>query len=186
MAKCEILTRVDRNDKVIGTVDREAAHKNKELIHREIGVVIVREDGKVLFQKRSMDKKVLPGWWSTGCAGHVKMGYETRETAVEELQEELKIVVNEGGLEFWGKEYTEQVDERREEAHYKYWYVMRVGMDFKVQADGDEVEKAEFFDIDDINKLRNTGENFYEPYLNVVGTVLSGDNSEFIQEEYAA
>lgn len=185
MSKQEALVRVNSDDQVIGTIDRATAHRKREYIHREIGVIILRTNNKILFQQRALSKEILPGWWSTGCAGHVQESMSPRQTAREELKEELGLKVDPDlDLEFLGKEYIEHQDEMRDEAHFKYWYVLRVGAEFEVQLNPEEVAVVRFLDIDQVNDMKQRKAQFYQPYLRVVDMVLSGDNSQLIMEEY--
>jgi isopentenyl-diphosphate delta-isomerase len=68
----ELLDLVDKNDNIIGSVLRSAAHTNTTFIHREILVYIFNAKGEVLLQQRGSNKKVNPSIWVESCAGHVE------------------------------------------------------------------------------------------------------------------
>ncbi len=67
----ELFDTVDENDKVIGQATRGEVHKNKNLIHRSIGVVVFNSNGEIYLQKRNSTKDTDPGKWTISCSGHV-------------------------------------------------------------------------------------------------------------------
>lgn len=89
----ELLDLVDENDKVIGTVWKREAHKDPSKIHREVAIVIINENGQLLLQRRSSNKKHHPGRWAI-TAGHVDSREKPYDAAVRELKEELGIVAD--------------------------------------------------------------------------------------------
>ncbi|OGJ20574.1 hypothetical protein A3K73_05310 [Candidatus Pacearchaeota archaeon RBG_13_36_9] len=56
-------------------------------------VLVLRNNGKILFVKRSMKKKTLPGAWAFP-SGTVEPGENCFETIAREAREELDIEVN--------------------------------------------------------------------------------------------
>lgn len=96
----EIFDIVDEQDNVIGQATRRKCNFNPALIHRAVFVLVYNDDGKILWQKRSMTKDVSPGQWVTSASGHVTAGHSYEETAVRELKEEIGI---EAPLLFLGK-----------------------------------------------------------------------------------
>ena len=83
---------VDDNNHIVGRALRSECHGNPSLIHKTVHVVVFHPDGRLLLQKRRMDKDVQPGKWDTAVGGHVDAG-ETFETAVRrELAEEIGVV----------------------------------------------------------------------------------------------
>jgi isopentenyldiphosphate isomerase len=82
---------VDILGKVIGTARRSELHRNPSLIHRVVHVLVFDRKGKLLLQKRSMNKDVAPGMWDTSVGGHVNIGEDIRTAALREMKEELGI-----------------------------------------------------------------------------------------------
>ena len=66
----ELLDLVDENDRVIGTVLKAATERDPGLVHREVAILIHRDD-ELLWQLRSDAKTVMPGTWDIACAGQV-------------------------------------------------------------------------------------------------------------------
>ena len=87
----EIFDVVDENDNVIGMRRRGEVHKNKDLIHRSIGVAVFNKKGEMFLQQRSATKDTDPQKWTISCSGHVNRGDTYENTAKRELQEELGI-----------------------------------------------------------------------------------------------
>lgn len=69
--------------------------KTKAEVHRDgdwhvaAHVWIVTPDGRVLLQKRSLEKENWPGYWDVSAAGHVSAGETAADAAVRETFEEL-------------------------------------------------------------------------------------------------
>lgn len=113
----ELLDLVDENDQIIGTVWKREAHQNPKLIHREISVTLFNNQGEVLLQQRSLQKKNNPGSWQTSCAGHVKSGETPLQAAEREVREEIMRSPVE--LTFFQKRYKQH---ENKEARFFYVY----------------------------------------------------------------
>ncbi len=87
----EIFDIVDFDDNVIGQATRKECNSNPRLIHRAVFILVYNNEGKILWQKRSLTKDVVPGQWVTSASGHVMAGDSYDETAARELEEELGI-----------------------------------------------------------------------------------------------
>ena len=85
----EIFDIVDEVGNVIGQAPRSRCHGNPELIHRTVHVVVYHPDGRILLQKRSMDKDIQPGKWDTAVGGHLDAGETFDDAVLRELEEEL-------------------------------------------------------------------------------------------------
>lgn len=85
----EIIELVDQNDTVIGTVTAKEANVDPTKIHREVGIIIVDSQKRMLLQQRALTKKNAPGVWTVAAAGHIPVGMTPEEAAHMELQEEL-------------------------------------------------------------------------------------------------
>ncbi|HCE41938.1 MAG TPA: NUDIX hydrolase [Lentisphaeria bacterium] len=90
----EIFEVVDEDNNVIGTAKRSECHGNPALIHRTVHVIVFHPDGRMLLQKRSMNKDIQPGKWDTAVGGHLMPGEDFEIAARREMQEELGVPVN--------------------------------------------------------------------------------------------
>ena len=59
---------VDRSDTVIGRASREEVHRDG-LLHRSAHLLVFDGSGRVLLQKRSMEKDRFPGGGTLRCPG---------------------------------------------------------------------------------------------------------------------
>jgi len=89
MIQDEIFEIFDEHDCLIGTAKRSECHGNPGLIHRTAHVVVYHPDGRILLQRRSMNKDIQPGKWDTAVGGHVMPGETYEQAAVREMTEEL-------------------------------------------------------------------------------------------------
>lgn len=76
---------VDRNDQVIGTTDKETAHREGQL-HRVAAVFVFTPTGELYIQEHKSDRK-----WDNSVGGHVRAGESYAQAAVREAKEELGI-----------------------------------------------------------------------------------------------
>ena len=76
----------------LGKALREECHGNPALIHCTAHVAVLHpESGKLLLQKRRMDKDIQPGKWDTAVGGHLDSGENFESAARRELSEELGV-----------------------------------------------------------------------------------------------
>ncbi len=64
-----------------------------DVLCHEISVFVLNNQGQVLLQKRSANKKYFPNTWAL-CTGHVENGETPKEAALRELNEELGVTVS--------------------------------------------------------------------------------------------
>ncbi len=88
----ELFYQVDQHDREIGRITRKQAHSNPNIIHRSVAALIINQNDEMLFQKRSLQKDMNPGFWSYGVGGHVNYGQTYQSAIVRELQEELGLI----------------------------------------------------------------------------------------------
>jgi isopentenyl-diphosphate delta-isomerase len=74
--------------------------------HRAIHVWLVVPDGRVLLQRRSLQKENNPGLWDVSVAGHVSAGETVMETALREVEEEIGLRIEQHELQFIGRTTT--------------------------------------------------------------------------------
>jgi isopentenyldiphosphate isomerase len=90
----------------------------------------------------------------------------------------LTISIDPTNLEFYGKELTV----RPNEAHWKYWYVLRVKK-FEPKLNLDEVVEGWFLSLDEVEELCDKGEQFYEPFLEIIKRYINQDKTGLVLEE---
>lgn len=105
MAK-ERLDIFDCNYNHLGTEEKDEVHR-KGLWHHTFHCWIVRPNGKVVLQLRSMRKDAYPGKLDISAAGHVSAGETVEEGGKRELKEELGIQISPDKFKYLG--YFKQV-----------------------------------------------------------------------------
>ncbi len=93
----EILDLVDRNDVVIGTINRMDYQRilNEDLGYiRAVDLFIVNSKGQVYVPTRTADKTIAPNGYDFSVGGHVGSGENYIGTLVREADEELNMVVD--------------------------------------------------------------------------------------------
>lgn len=149
VANEELLPLVDKNDEVIGTINRSAAHKNPHYIHRIVAILIYTSKGEMLIHKRSSTKDVLPGCWDLSAAGHVSSGEDYIEAAVHELYEEVGIKASENDLKTLGKFLIKTSWETEFCQIYRY----NLKKKDTININKEEIEEAKFVSTDELKRL---------------------------------
>lgn len=118
---------VDENDVVIGQASRAEIH-DKGLLHREVYVVLVTPDRKVIFQRRAKDKDTFPDMLDTAVGGHVELGQSYEDAVLREVEEETGLRLGMTDLTFITKfvgNYPDTITKRINRSfrqHYAYLY----------------------------------------------------------------
>lgn len=141
----ELLDLVNESDEVIGEVWRSEATGNREVIIREIAILIFNSDNKLLLQQRSWTKRSYPGYWTISSSGHVPKGGDVKESAERELWEELGIKIN---LKLLDKQLKRYPDD----SAIAYRYLGNYNNE-KITIQEDEVIQVKFFSKDEFEKL---------------------------------
>lgn len=165
----EVVDIVNAEDEVIGQADRKTLLTDQTISIRSVRVMIVDDQKRILFQKRSMKKKNMPGMWTTTAAGHVKSGADIPNSAQEELLEETGLRIP---LTFVRKLY-EEVETRR------VWVYIFIGRydGTPVKLNPDEIQEMRFLNEEEVSELEKTGEKFLKNSL-VNAREFWGKNSQ--------
>jgi isopentenyldiphosphate isomerase len=94
----EIVDRVDDDNRVIGQIGKDDAHKTGAQ-HRGVTVLLVAPDGRVMFQRRAPNKKAFADRLDVSVGGHVKAGMTYEDTARAEITEESPVPIDFSRLE---------------------------------------------------------------------------------------
>lgn len=87
----EYVVLVDKNNNVLGTSPKLAAHNANTPLHRGFSVFLFNSKGELLLQQRSKKKKTFPLVWSNSVCGHPKLNESNADAAKRKLSEELGI-----------------------------------------------------------------------------------------------
>lgn len=84
----EMLIRVDEYDNEVGCGEKLQIHK-QGLLHRAFSIFIFDVRGRLLLQRRAMEKYHSGGLWTNTCCGHPRPGELTEQAAHRRLGEEM-------------------------------------------------------------------------------------------------
>lgn len=87
----DLVILVDEGDNEIGYLDKLQAHQ-KGILHRAFSVLIFNSAGKLLLQKRAINKYHSSGLWTNTCCSHPKPNEQMADAVRRRLQEEMGIV----------------------------------------------------------------------------------------------
>jgi len=134
---------VSEEGDTIGLVSRAEAHSDASYLHRVVHVLVFDEQGRLLVQKRSMNKDVGPGLWDVSVGGHVIPGELPLEAAYREMKEEL-------GIEFVDLHFLyDHIFYGEEESEFVSTY--ECTYTGKIFFDHDEIEAIRLMDFEEID-----------------------------------
>ena len=85
----ESLILVDEDDNEIGYLSKGACHDDDGVLHRAFSIFIFSDIGELLLQKRSVEKRLWPEFWSNSCCSHPRVGEVMEEAVRRRLFQEL-------------------------------------------------------------------------------------------------
>ncbi len=145
----EQLEIVNEKGEVIGHAPRSVIHGDPALIHRVVHVLVFDHEGRLLLQKRSMNKDVAPGRWDTSVGGHVGAGEELILSARREMEEELGITAAE--LQFLYSYMHSNPYETELVTSYHCTYSGRISFD------REEIDEVRFWSLEEIREAMGRG-----------------------------
>ena len=159
----ELLDILDEFGNYTGKIEERKVVHDKGLWHIHVGVWIMNEKGELLFQQRSMEKKINPGKW-TWTGGHVDSGETPLEAIQREVLEEIgvKIPLENFKLIKTTKEeiYIPKYDVINR--HFIYSYFAKVNYkleDYSMQKE--EVIDLKYISIEEMEKAYNNKDEKY-------------------------
>jgi isopentenyl-diphosphate delta-isomerase type 1 len=156
----EFLDIVNENDEVIGNASKNEIYE-KKLLHRIVHVFVFNDKDQMALQLQSIHKKFCPHHWCTAAAGHVRSGESSEQAALRELEEEIGIHAR---LTFKYKDFYEYKNSGQSG-------LRKILISFKTVFNGPfkinqkEVEKIQFFDLGQIQRMIDNGEKFHPELL---------------------
>lgn len=144
----ELLTQVDANNQVIGSIARKVAHETPGVYYRTVYVLVINEKDEVLIQKRSATKDLYPNCWDLSVGGHVNFGKTYPEIAAREVGEELGLNVTEEDLMLKG----EVLVKLPKSGEYFNVFEYRLKPGETIAASAEEIESTQWMTVEDIKK----------------------------------
>lgn len=142
---------------------REECHKNGYW-HRAVYAFIIDNNGNVLLQKRSANKKLWPNMWDVTVGGHVDSGEFGRQALIRETKEELGIEISDEDIKYLvgSTSINEQGDIINK--HYNECYLITKNIDVSnVVIQKEEVSDVKYFSREElIKRIDNNYEGLTE------------------------
>lgn len=142
---------------------REECHKNGYW-HRAVYAFIIDNNGNVLLQKRSANKKLWPNMWDVTVGGHVDSGEFGRQALIRETKEELGIEISDEDIKYLvgSTSINEQGDIINK--HYNECYLITKNIDVSnVVTQKEEVSEVKYFSREElIKRIDNNYEGLTE------------------------
>jgi isopentenyldiphosphate isomerase len=152
----EYLDIVDTDDKVISKATREDVYK-KSLCHRIVHVLVFNDKNEMALQLRSRHLSFCPNHWSTAVGGHVHSGESYTDAAMREYDEELGVTSE---IQNFSKDYYQA-----ENSPNKFVVAFKSQFNGPFNPDPEEVEKADFFSMEEIKTMIENKEKFHPELL---------------------
>lgn len=150
---------VDENDVPIGAGTREEAWANGIYV-RIVRAVIRDENGRILSQRRSKEKKSYPDRWTDSASGHVDEG-DTYDTAIKrELIEELGINTD---LNFVGKFASKDVTDNKIILEFNAIYEGFINSSVQLKLQKSEVSDTKWYELSELKRLMKDSPNLFTP-----------------------
>lgn len=129
---------------------REECHE-KGLWHRAVYCFIFNNNGDVLLQKRSKNKKLLPNLWDITAGGHVLSGEFGMQALIREIKEELGIDIKEDEIKYLVGSISSNTKGKIINNHFNECYIVTKNIDIsQLDLQEEEVSDARWFTKEEI------------------------------------
>lgn len=145
----EMLDTYDRQGRFLGVRSRSYCHsEGVSCYHKCVWIWITDGKGRFLVQKRSMQKRFMPGLWDMPSAGHIGSGECAINACVRETEEELGIRFAKERFCFKGEICSESLHE------FGMVYLLVSDLsEGEVKLDMQEVEQIKWLDYEGFKSL---------------------------------
>lgn len=89
MSSYELLETYDLKGNFLGLKERSECHKNPNIAHRAVHILVFKNENELFLQRRSGKKDLYPLCWDTSVGGHLSVGEEYLTAGIRECKEEL-------------------------------------------------------------------------------------------------
>ena len=159
---------VDINDNEIGSIEKLEAHKTPRL-HRAFSVFLYN-NGKLLLQKRNVNKYHSGGLWANSCCSHPRADKSFKESVLDRVKFELGVEITDF-KEIDSFVYLTKFNDNLYE--YEFDHILFAEYDGGVSFNREEIEKVEWVDVNFLEKdLLNHPEKYESWFIICAPKVL--------------
>jgi isopentenyl-diphosphate delta-isomerase len=139
-SESEELILVDVEDNEVGYRSKADCHDGPGVLHRAFSLFLFNDDGELLLQQRSAEKRLWPGYWSNSCCSHPRRGETLPIATMRRLRDELNTAA---ALEYvYQFCYQAQFSEVGSENELCHVYLGRIDGD--IRPNDSEIESIRF------------------------------------------
>lgn len=164
--KKEIIDIIDENENVIGQCNKVELY-TKKYLHQIVHVLLFNDKNELLLQLRAKNKSYLPGYWVTSVGGHVMSGETPKSAALREMEEEIGILLD---IQPYKKVWWDSTDEI---GLRKQLIIFTSNSNGPFKVFEDEVERVEFFPIDQIKKMIRDGAKIHPELKFIIENLIN-------------
>lgn len=157
----ETIDVVNKNDEVVGQASYKEIY-DKALRHRIVHVLVFNNKGEMALQLSSKEKSFCPNHWGTPAGGHVQSGETYEQAILREMEEEIGIKAD---VSFLRKDPFVYANYKDKGGLEKILTTFRATHNGPFNVNPKEVEKVEFFSLEQIQQMVDKGEKFHPELL---------------------
>jgi isopentenyl-diphosphate Delta-isomerase len=156
---------VDENGTPVGACSVTEAHQPPGRLHRAFSVLLLDADGRMLMQRRALDKSRFPGRWTNTCCSHPAPGEDLLTSAQERVEAELGLRI--GALREVGSFVYRAADERSDAVEHEYDHVLvgECAADAEPAPDPSEIDSVRWMTRDEVLAGLRDQPQRYSPWL---------------------
>ena len=155
------------------SLPRSRVHR-EGLWHKSAHIWVRNHGGRILLQRRALDKDTHPGLWDISAAGHLSAGEPSIDAAVREIREELGLVIPPSRIVFHFTDREEHFNGKitDREFHDVFTAVITDEEEAMIRPDPVELHSVKWYTAEEFGiELRNTPEKFV-PHTNEYRWIL--------------
>ena len=170
----EQLILVDADDNEVDYRSKADCHDGDGILHRAFSLFLFNNEGELLLQQRSAEKRLWPRFWSNSCCSHPRRG-ETLEVATRRrLSDELNIAASLQHVYHFC--YQASFGEAGSENELCHVYLGSVDGD--VRPNESEIESVRFISREDLDSELEAMPQQFTPWFTREWATLKKDYAE--------
>jgi isopentenyl-diphosphate delta-isomerase len=155
---------VDAQDQVLGYQSKTLCHDGEGILHRAFSVFLFNDQGQVLMQQRSAQKRLWPMVWSNSCCSHPRRNESMLEAACRRTEEELAITMSNPLLYLFKFTYQARYAEAGSEHELCSVFVGSIDCD-RINPNETEVNDWGFFDVETLDQQIGAEPEKFTPWM---------------------